>query len=538
MKKILIAFLSLTFMTCGELDIEPRNGLTESVAFENFDGFKSYLAKIYASLTLSGQEGPAGDPDLSIINDEGFSSYLRVYWKAQELTTDEAIIAWEDAGIRDLHEHSWTANNQFIRVLYYRIFYTIALVNDFLRITEERTPANLTAAEQAEMEFFKAEARFIRAYSYSHALDLFRNVPLLTTITSDLPSQAQPQEVFDFIEEELTDLLDLLMPASEANASYGRVNQGAVYALLSRLYLNAEVYTGTARYADCITASQNLINLGQYSLAANYPELFMGDNHLRTDEIIWSIVHDGEVSQTWGGTTTIVRGGIGEGMMDDERNGIPYPDEAVNDYGVPNGWNGWRTTSALVAKFPDAATSADASSADGRAIFFNEGQLLEISDIGNFRHGYAAPKFNNIEASTGVRAPGIDHVSTDFPVFRLGEVYLNLAEAQVRAGGLDGTALGFLNDLRERAYGDNSANVTSGDVTLDWLLDERARELYVEAVRRSDLIRFGQFSGGTYLWPWKGGVDVGISTPANLDIFPIPSSELIANPNMVQNDGY
>lgn len=538
MKKSLFIFLSF-LLACGDLDIEPRNGLTEAVAFETFDGFQSYMAKIYASLTLSGQEGPAGDPDLTIINDEGFSSYLRVYWKAQELTTDEAVIAWEDAGIRDLHNHEWTANNQFIRVLYYRIFYTISLANDFLRILDERTPEGATTEELAELDYYRAEARFIRAYSYYHALDLFRNVPLLTTITSELPSQVQPQEVFDFIESELQELQTLLRAASGDANYYGRANQGAIYALLARLYLNAEVYTGTSRIADCITACQNLIGLNVYSIATNYAELFMGDNHNRTDEIIWSIVHDGEYSQTWGGTTTIVRGGIGEAMQDDMKNGIPYLEEAAVDYGVPNGWNGWRTTSALVGKFPGAATSADASSVDRRAIFFNDGQTLEIDDIGDFRDGYAAPKFNNIEASTGVRAAGFDHVSTDFPIFRLGEIYLTLAEAELRqSGSVSSTTLGYLNDLRFRAYGDNSGDVSASDVTLDWILDERARELYVEGVRRSDLIRFGQFTGGEYLWPWKGGVDVGTTTSSHLNIFPIPSSELIANPNMVQNDGY
>ncbi|MBC6399924.1 MAG: RagB/SusD family nutrient uptake outer membrane protein [Ekhidna sp.] len=537
-KLILFTLFSFILMACGELDIQPRNGLTENVAFENFEGIQSYIGKVYSSLTHSGQEGPAGDPDLSIIPDEGFSSYLRVFWKAQELTTDEAIIAWDDNGIRDLHDHNWSASNPFLNALYYRIFYTISLANDFLRVADEYVPSGLTDEEEQDIEFFKAEARFIRAYAYFHALDLFRNIPLLTVISSDLPMQSSPQGVFDFIESELNEIESLLLPISAANTEYGRVNQGAVHALLSRLYLNAEVYTGTARFADCITASRNLINLNQYSLANSYPTLFMGDNHTQTDEIIWAIAHDGEVSQSWGGTTMIVRGGIGEGMQDDEKNGVPYLNESVRDYGVPNGWNGWRTTRALVDKFPGASTSTDASSVDGRAIFFNDGQLLEIADVADFTHGYAAPKFNNIEASTGQRALGVDHVSTDFPVFRLAEVYLNLAEAQLRLSGIDGTTLGYLNALRTRAYEDNSGNVSISDVTLEWLLDERSRELYLEGLRRTDLVRFESFTGSTYLWPWKGGTNEGKSTPDYLDVFPIPSTELISNPNMVQNTGY
>lgn len=541
MKNIVVGLIIVGLLgACSnDLDLEPRNGLQESVAFENFDGFQSYMAKIYASLTLTGQEGPAGNADLTIINDEGFSSYLRVYWKAQELTTDEAVIAWTDSGIRDLHNHNWGSDNQFIRVLYYRIFYTISLVNDFLRITDQYGGNVTTAENQAELELYKNEARFIRALAYWHALDMFRNVPLITTISSDLPNQVNPQVIFDFIESELDAVEPNLVENMSSAENYGRANRGAVKMLKAKLYLNAEVYTGENRYTDCIAEIEELISGSNYSIHNNFQELFMADNHLRTNEIIWSIVHDGIVSQTWGGTTTIIRGGIGGAMQDDEKNGLPYPNEAVTDYGVLSGWGGWRTTSSLVEKYPGAATSADASSPDGRAIFFNEGQSLEIEDVGIYEDGYAAPKFSNIESTTGQRAPGVDQVGTDFPVFRLADAYLMLAEAELRANGsIGGSTLGYLNELRERAYGNTSGNVTPSEVTLDWILDERARELFVEATRRTDLIRFGRFSGSNYLWPWKGNVAEGQATPDRVNIFPIPASELIANPNMKQNPGY
>ncbi|MEP1033833.1 RagB/SusD family nutrient uptake outer membrane protein [Ekhidna sp.] len=538
MKKILSILVIVALAGCTDLELEPKNGLVESVAFTNFDGYQSYIAKLYASLTLTGQQGAAGQPDLTIINDEGFSSYLRVWWKAQELTTDEAIIAWTDSGIRDLHNHTWGADNQFVRVLYYRIFFTISLANDFLRVASD-LPAGLSAAEISEIDRFVAEARFIRAFSYWHALDHFRNVTLITSITSDLPSQSTSQVVFDFIESELNDIEDQLLTPGQGTHDYGRLDQAAAWMLKARLYLNAQVYTGTDRNADCITEVNKIINSNQYSIAANYQELFMGDNHMRTDEIIWPIVHDGLVSQTWGGTTTIIRGGIGGAMSDDEKNGAPFSNEAESDYGVPSGWAGYRTTSALVNLFPGAATDPDGASADGRGIFFTEGQSLEITDIGEFTDGWAVPKFTNIEASTGQRAPGVDQVSTDFPVFRLAEAYLILAEAEVQENGsISATTLGFLNQLRQRAYGDNSGDVAIGDVDMDWILDERGRELYLEATRRTDLVRHGKFSGGTYVWPWKGGVEEGVSSPAHLDIFPIPASDLIANPKLEQNDGY
>lgn len=532
MKNILITLLSLTMLFgCTDLDLSPKGGDIESITFEDFNGYQSYIAKVYGSLTLTGQQGPAGQGDLSIINDEGFSSYLRVWWKAQELTTDEAIIAWSDSGIRDLHNHAWGADNQFVRVLYYRIFYTISLANDFIRVATN-LPEGLTADEIAKIDEFVAEARFIRAFSYWHALDHFRNVALITSITSNLPSQQKPQEVFDFIESELIDIEDNLLEPGQTNHPYGRIDKATAWMLKAKLLLNSEVYTGVDRYADVITEVNKIVNAGTYSLAPNYQELFMGDNHVRTDEIIWPIVHDGLVSQTWGGTTTIIRGGIGGAMSDGDG-------EAEATYGVPSGWAGYRTTSALVNLFPGAATDPDGASVDNRAIFFTEGQTLEIVDFTNFNHGWPAPKFNNIEASTGLRAPGTEWVSTDYPVFRLADAYLMLAEAEVQENGaISGTTLTFLNDLRLRAYGDNSGAITAGDVDLDWILDERGREFYLEASRRTDLVRHGKFSGGSYIWPWKGGVAEGTSTPPHLDIFPIPSSDLIANSNLKQNDGY
>lgn len=546
MKKIFISLfvLSISF-SCTDLDLVPQNGLVEGVAFQDFDGYESYVAKIYASLTLTGQQGPAGNADLSIINDEGFSSYLRVWWKAQELTTDEAIIAWNDSGIRDLHNHTWGADNQFVRVLYYRVYYTIALANDFLRVSET-LPTNLTAGEAERIEEYINEVRFIRAFAYWHALDMFRNVTLLTTITPDLPSQVAPSDVFNFIESELNDLENSssTLPAnSNQDASlYGRANLAAIWMLKARLYLNAEVYIGESKYTECLTEVNKVIGSGVFTIHnatgsgyTPYKELFMGDNHLHTDEIIWPIVHDGLVSQTWGGTTTIIRGGIGGAMMDGTG-------EAEDTYGVPSGWGGYRATPEFVGLFPGASTN-NGVSADGRGFFFTEGQSLAVTAIGEFTSGWPTPKFNNIESTTGERAAPSngDHVSTDFPVFRLADAYLMYAESILRggSGGDLGTAVGYINELRERAYGDTSGNIVQGDLDLDFILDERGRELYLEATRRSDLIRYNRFSGGDYIWEWKGGnQQAGESTPSHLDIFPIPSSDLIANPNLIQNPNY
>ncbi|MEO1255947.1 MAG: RagB/SusD family nutrient uptake outer membrane protein, partial [Bacteroidota bacterium] len=436
MKKILTLTLLVAFISsCTDLDIDPPSfGEGEAETFSTFEGYQSYIAKVYASLTLTGQQGADGQADLSVITDEGFSSYLRVWWKAQELTTDEAIIAWEDAGIRDLHNHAWSSDNQFVRVLYYRIFYTISLANDFLRVSET-LPEGLASEEIEEINRFRAEARYIRAFAYWNALDQFRNIVLVTSITSDLPEQEDPSVVFDFIISELDAIESELFTAGQGSHPYGRVDQGAAWMLKAKMFLNSEVYTGIERFDLAITEANKVINSGVYSLHENYQELFMGDNDLRTNEIIWPIVHDGLVSQTWGGTTTIIRGAIGGAMMDNEReDGEEFADEALTLFGVPDGWEGYRTTSAFVNKFPDVLNTPVGESPDGRAIFFTEGQSLEITEVGDFEDGYAVPKFTNIESSTGQRAPGVDQVGTDYPVFRLADAYLILAEAELEEG--------------------------------------------------------------------------------------------------------
>ncbi|MGL1886811.1 MAG: RagB/SusD family nutrient uptake outer membrane protein [Reichenbachiella sp.] len=522
MKRILLIIISFSVFSCTDLDLKPANADVDAVVFKDPESYRSYLAKIYAAYTLTGQQGPAGNADIGIVNDEGFTSYIRVYWKAQELTTDEAVIAWSDAGIRDLHNHAWGSNNQFMRVLYYRIFYIIGYANDFLAQSTPEILADRSISGDwaTTIEGYRAEARFLRAMAYWHALDMFRNVPITTSITTALPVQSTPQELFAFIESELNDIEGQL-PNPMAN-EYGRVDKAAVWMLQSKLYLNAEVYIGESKYDEVITAC-NKVTGGGYALHNAYPELWMTDNHnLSSSEIIFALPHDGDNSQTWGGTTFMVHAAIGGTM-------VPA------DYGVGGGWAGTRTTSAMVAKFGD---TLDLPGMDPRNFFHTDGQTAGINDIAVFEDGYAVPKWVNV-SSTGVAGVDGDFVDTDYPIFRLGDTYLTYAEAVLRggAGGDRTTALGYVNALRERAYGDVSGNIVDAEMDLDFILDERVRELHWEGTRRTDLIRFGQFSDQG-VWPWKGGVKEGTVTSSHLDIFPIPSSDLNVNPNLKQNAGY
>lgn len=518
------AVITLALSSCYELDTEPlaETEVTSASVFEDPESYKQILAKLYSGLAVGGQEGPGGKVDISGI-DPGFGQFLRGYWMAQELTTDEAIVSWNDQTIKNFHYQTWTSTDVFVTALYYRIFYQIPLCNEFIRETTDAKldERGVAGSLREEIVRFRAEARFLRALSYWHGIDLFGNIPFVTEespVGNFLPQQADRKTVFDYVEAELKAIeADLADPGTN---EYGRADKAAAWTLLAKLYLNAKVYTGEERYTDCITYCNKIIEAG-YSLEPDYEHLFLADNHLATDEIIFPVVFDGQNTRWYGGTTYIIAA-----ALNGEWGNL------LDMFGTTAAWGGNRTTKALVEKFPD-------DSSDQRAMFFTEGHTLEIDNVSDFFNGYGVTKFKNL---TRDGQPGSDlaFMDTDFPMFRLADVYLMYAEAILRGGtgGNIADAVGYINDLRERAYADASGNIVQADLNLDFILDERARELYWEGHRRTDLIRFGQFSDSDYVWPWKGGVKEGKATRASRDLFPIPAADLGANPNLVQNNGY
>ncbi|PHN03424.1 RagB/SusD family nutrient uptake outer membrane protein [Flavilitoribacter nigricans] len=506
---------------CTDLDLSPKSTTTADVLFQDESAYRAFLARVYSGLAVTGQAGPAGAADISSL-DEGFSNYLRQYWQFQELTTDEAVIAWGDEGLGDLHNHNWTDANQFVRAIYYRIFFQVSMANEFLReTTEEKLDSRgVSDATRGDIQAYRAEARFLRALSYWHGIDLLGNIPFYTeeqAIGSDAPRQATREEVFNFLDSELQAIESDIVAAGQNE--YGRADRAALWMLQAKLYLNAEVYTGTDRYSDAVAATKKVIDSGIYSLEEDYDNLFLTDND-SSPELIFAIPFDGESTQTWGGMTYLIHAPVG-GSMD------PV------DYGINGGWFGLRTTSALVDLFP-----SESDDIDDRANFYTDGQTKEINSISNFADGYAIVKFQNV-SSEGEPGSDLDHGDADFPMFRLGDAYLMYAEAVLRggSGGDLATAVGYINELRQRAYGDNTGNIAQADLDLDFILDERARELYWEAHRRTDLIRFNQFTENG-VWPWKGNVKEGRTTEAFRNLLPIPASEILANPNLSQNQGY
>lgn len=522
MKKIIITLLITGIFSsgCTDLDLSPKDGAVAEFTFVDVLSFKQYLAKIYGAYMMTGQDGPAGDADLSLVNDEGFTSYMRAYWKAQQITTDETHLTWTDGGIQDMNMQQWTSENQFVRVLYYRLALIISLSNDFLSNSDESIliGKGFSTSEITEINVFNAEVRFLRALAYWHAIDMFRNVPLVTAITSTPPSQATPLEVFEFIETELAAVESVLPDPQQGE--YGRADKGAIWMLQAKLYLNAEIHVGQDRYSDCLTAVNKVIE-SVYSLETDYHSNFRADNHL-SNELIFNFNSDGVNSQTWGGTTFLVHAPILTTME-------------PADYGVDAGWSGPRATSVFVNKFADITGATDT-----RAIFVTTGRTITLPEPNNNASigGYGVPKYTN-KLTDGTDGSNPTFVDTDWPVFRLADAYLMYAEATLRnaSGGDAATALGYINMLRERAYGNTSGNITQGDLTLGFILDERSREMYWEGTRRIDLIRFGQFTTAG-VWPWKGGEENGVVTDAKYNIFPIPATDLAANPNLVQNNGY
>ena len=512
------AMVLLSTAACTDLTLEPKSTVTEANVFADVNSYRSFLAKVYAGLTVTGQQGPDGQGDIAGI-DEGFSSYLRLVWEHQELPTDAAVIGWGDDGLPDLNKENWGAANPFVRGMYYRIFFQIGMANEFLR---QSTDAKLDSRGQtgatfrAQIAQYRAEARFLRALSYWHGIDMFGDIPLVTeadALGSTPPAQATRADLYNFVVNELTEIQSQLPTPGAAN--YGRATTLAASMLLAKLYLNAGVYTGTANYAGAITALQQVI-AGPYTLDNSYQHLFTADNNT-SPEIIFPITQDGLKTQTWGGMTFLIHASCGNQMN-------------AADYGIDGCWWGLRLKQQAYNLFTAGDVRDD--------YFFTAGQSVNVTSIGDFDKGIAAPKFKN-KTLAGANGSHATFPDTDFPMFRLADAYLMYAEANLRGGGGSAaTALGYVNAIRQRAFGGTSGNITAGQLTLDFILDERGRELLWEAHRRTDLIRYGKFTGGTYLWAWKGGVAAGISTDGHFNLYPIPASELSANPNLKQNPGY
>lgn len=506
---------------CTDPTVAPKSTINSETVFTEASAYRSLIAKVYAGLAVTGQQGCCGAPDIAGI-DEGFSQYWRLYWQMQTLPTDDAVISWGDQALSELNTQLWSSSNGFLNAMYYRIYFQVAMANVLLRETSNSKldARGVAAPVRAEIATYRAEARFLRALSMYHGMDLFGNIPLVdeNTTVSSPPDQATRAQVYAFIVSELNAIRSEL-PAIGA-AEYGRVDQGSVAMLLAKVYMNAGVYTGTTRYTEAMTEVQTIISSGAYSLDPNYRRMFGPDNN-NSPELIFAIPQDGLRMRNYGGTTFLAHANVGGPLN-------------AGDFGINGGWWGLRMRPETRAKFP----AIGAGAADGRAAFWSNMNTVNISNMSDFQEGTAAPKYTN-RTTGGVNGQDQEFVDTDVPMWRLGDVYLMYAELHRRGGGgVEATAVGYINALRQRAYGNATGNIVAADMTLNFILDERARELYMEGHRRQDMIRYGIFTGGGTLWTFKGGPAAGASTAAFRDLYPLPASELIANKNLTQNTGY
>jgi hypothetical protein len=508
------AFMLVFFASCvDDLNTEPKIELTlDKLLEKDPQAVEGLVSKIYGTFALSGPDGP-GSTDV-VTKDAGEAAFLRGIVNLQDFSADAVKNRWGDDGLDQLTTTSgWSPNNKFFRYLFDRAYYTIPQSNNLINIL------NTTKNTIPGKENYIAELRFLRCLAYYYVIDCFGKGPLVTEAdinTTTPKKESTRKELFEFVEKDLLEAEKVIT----ATKSYGRANKAAVQMLLAKLYLNAEVYTGTARYNDALTYVNKVIADSQYSLAPNYVSVFSGDNNT-SPEIIYTLIADPLVSQSYGNTTYIVNGSLNVDTVD------------PNLFGAKDGWGGHRATKAWYGLFNGGDL---VGSNDVRAkLFWTTGHSYEMNNYKTWTDGFPSVKFRNSNA-TGTSI-STSFSGTDFPLFRLADAYLMYAECVLRGatGGTSSQALAYVNAVITRSKGDA---ITAPQLTLNFLIDERARELNLEGQRRTDLIRFGKFTGGSYLWPWKGGTKGGTSIPDTYKLYPIPTTALQSNANLTQNPGY
>jgi hypothetical protein len=501
---IIVLILTAGLSSClDDLEKLPTNDITAEIQFNSVSGYKQSMVSIFSNLA--------------------YGQFLRHYWGMQEFTTDEAVSTWNDGGIYVYHQLSWSADVPAINFVYSTALNTITYCNNFINESadEKITQRGFNADEATQIRRLKAEVKFLRAYSFWILMDLYGNPPFPTekSLGFSAPMQIQRKDLFAFIESELKAIEPYL--AEPRTNEWGRPDKAAAWALLSRLYLNGKVYTGEEYFTEAITYCKNIIAAG-YALEDQYSWLMLADNHLNKNEFIFTINFD-NTNQTWVGTNFLVLGPAG----------VPA---SIN--GLSGSWNTHRFTQQIPVLFPTADTTVDK-----RAMFYTVGQKLNVDDVTIRSDGYSSYKYRNInrDGSAVVQNNTFKNLSdVDFPVFRLAEIYLSYAEAVLRGGtgGELNLALSYINKLRGRAYANDPlstmGNIPISQLNLDFILDEKAREMYWEAQRRTDLVRHNKLTTANYLWAWKGNTMEGRAVDEKYNLFPIPTADLLANPNLKQ----
>ncbi len=542
MKRTIYILLTAALVAAcvNDLDTLPLNKtepVSEYVYGTNETAYMEGLGRLYFQFVTN---------DLTDLQqmDGGASEVIRAFWSVQETSTDEAKCSWEnDAWVRALNTNTWSeVQNDAVYAVYVRTLQGIALVNEYLRqTTPEKLQSRGVSAELArKIDGFRDEARFIRAYLYWMAIDCFGSVPFTTEKSpfggAYFPQQASRTDIFDWCVGELRYLMSEDSDLLPARSNYPRADKGSAAGLLARMYLNSEVYTGVERWEEAKEVCESIFAMG-YALCPDYAALFRGDNGENMQargEMLWAVDYSDSKTQSYGGTSYILSATLASTDIT----------EASRPNGQRNGWAGLRVPYEFVSTYfnvsgQDYQTGAYEVADKRGEVFYIKGRSESMDGaLYNFMNGWSCLKFNNIpfgqtNESFLPQSALKTFSDVDFPMIRLGEIYLIYAEACMNTGA-EALALPKLRELSSRAGVEPPQQITQ-----DFLVAERARELMWEAHRRTDLIRYGLYHTDTYLWPYKGGDSFkGQAFPEYKCLFSIPPTELATNDRLVQNPGY
>ena len=520
-KFTIVAGVSLMALSScvNDLDTLPLTQTTvlPEDAWSDPASYELYTAKIYSAFALPGSDG-AGSGDI-VGADQGEATFTRAWWNLEELATDEVKIAWADEGLNGLQFCQWSATNRFVMLNYDRMCLINAFCNEFLnQTTDDKLSARGLDSNQINaVHVNRAEVRALRAFSYYVLMNFYANPPFITEedgIGAFNPKQTNRDFLFSWIENEWKEIINQV-PEKSAK-TYGMVNRYVINMMLANLYMNAEVFGQGNHYAQAAACLDDIINNGGYSLEPTYKYLFQADNN-ESAEMIFPIIFDGVYAQCYGGTTYLTAAAYGSDM------------NAGDNFGLPQSWSGIRAPKDLSQLFEDG---------DSRALFWTAERTQDILSWSTFTEGYSVVKYTNLKKD-GSAGSNNTFPDTDFPLYRLADAYLLYVECAMRGAGDAGKAKDLYNKVQERAFGNSNHNISSlNDLTLDQLLDERARELYWEGHRRTDLIRFNRFIDGK-VWTWKNGTHDGTAKiNEKYLLYPLPSTDLASNPELKQNPGF
>ena len=473
------------------------------------------------------------------------------------MTSDELVITtkggdWFDGGVlQDLHRHSYTPSNGFFNNAWTFMYGGVNTCNRLIdTFTQKQAEGNPNA------EAFIYELRAIRALWYYWILDAYGNAPLVTDFKDvNPPANATRQQLYDFVDSELSAVIAKLPTAKDAS-TYGRMTKWAALAVRSKLYLNAEVYTGTAQWQKAADDAKNIIDNGGYVLEGQYADNF-AVNNVGSRENIFVYPYDKVFAQgfNWPMMTLHYASQTVYNFTAQPWNGYQVVEEFYNSYVDPvqNPGPQGPVWLGLTVDANNDKISDDIGTVDSRLTNFVVGPQYKPDGVQAIDPGFEGetakqpdpdgtglnftPHINQLGPDGwrqgGARigkytyeVGGTPNMSNDFVVFRYADILLTRAEALWRISNADGEALTLVNQVRSRA---KVADYNS--LTADNLLAERGREMFAEMTRRQDMIRFDKFGS-------KYGFKTGVDASATLELFPIPKIQLDANSKLKQNPGY